>query len=348
MSVTIRDIAARAGVSIMTVSRVMNSSGYVSAKTRQRVEEAVKALGYQPNLLARSLINRKSSFVYVIVPDIANPFYAELTRGVERIAREEGYSIILSNAHWDTKMECEHIEAARGRMAEGIILVLPMINEETIGRYARQLPLVVVDRFIHSPEIDRIYIPQEKGAERGVAYLIESGHSRIAFLSGPGEIHNSRVRQDGYEQALRQHGIAFDPDLILPGDFSFESGERALAIIESRSLLAGPGRITALFAASDMMAFGFMRSAFREGIRIPEDISLLGFDDISLASVTNPPLTTIRHPYREMGEEAMKHLLTKLGEGGAPGGSPNESVGSGGPAGLVNTLIIRETTGSIT
>lgn len=331
MSTTIIDIAERAGVSTMTVSRVVNNSGYVAEKTRKRVEKAIRELNYRPNLMARSLINRKSSFVYIIVPDISNPFYADLTKGMELVAQRAGYNIILSNAHWKEDQELAHIEAARGRMAEGIILVLPMLSEKKILECSRTIPLVVVDKHVRSRQIDSIYIRQETGAASAVEHLLQLGHRKVAFLTGSSKIYNATARRHGYEQALRDHGIPLDPELVFSGDFSFESGEKAFDTMVKLS----PGRRpTALFAASDLMALGFMRSALRYGIRIPEEFSIVGFDDISLSSMTNPPLTTVRHPFIKMGEEAMRHVLHKLNSPG-PYTVSDE---------MVNTLIIRETT----
>jgi DNA-binding LacI/PurR family transcriptional regulator len=331
MSTTIIDIAERAGVSTMTVSRVVNNSGYVAEKTRKRVEAAIRELNYRPNLMARSLINRKSSFVYVIVPDISNPFYADLTKGMEFVAHRAGYNIILSNAHWKEEQELAHIEAARGRMAEGVILVLPVLSEKKILECSRAIPLVVVDKHVRSRHIDNIYIRQETGAASAVNHLLELGHRRIAFLAGSSRIYNATARRHGYQQALQDYGIPFDPALVLPGDFSFESGEKAF---ERMLLLSPDRRPTALFAASDLMALGFMRSALRHGIRIPNDFSIVGFDDISLSSMTNPPLTTVRHPFIKMGEEAMRHVLHKLNSDGDYTVSDE----------MVNTLIVRETT----
>jgi DNA-binding LacI/PurR family transcriptional regulator len=335
MGVTIKDIAEKAQVSIMTVSRVMNNSGYVAGATREKVMKAVQELNYQPNLLARSLINRKSSFVYVIVPDISNPFYADLTKGVESIAHQEGFHIILSSAYWNVAMECGHIEAARGRMAEGIILVLPKLPEKEILAYSRNIPLVVVDKHIVSPRIANIYIEQDHGAVLGVEHLIVLGHRRIAFLSGSKGIYNSQARFRGYRIALEKHDIPFDPKLVFPGDFSFESGAAAF---EHFLTLPQTRRPTALFAASDLMALGFMRSAYQHHFRVPDDISVVGFDDISLASITNPPLTTVRHPYIEMGRDAMKLLLNKL--------DPEKHLSTGEK--LFNTFVERETTKPLT
>jgi len=328
-----KDIAKRAKVSMMTVSRVINHSGYVSEATREAVETAIADLNYRPNLAARSLINRRSSFVYTIVPDISNPFYADLTKGVEHVARKAGYHMILSNGHWNEALEEEHIEAAQGRMAEGVILVLPKLAEKRIAQFHRRIPLVVVDKHVRSRSIDSVYVEQDYGASLAVEHLIALGHRRIAFLSGPQRIYNSVARRHGYERALLGHGIQPDPALVLHGDFSFESGEAAF------NVLLGMGadvRPSAVFAASDLMAMGLMRSAFRHSFRIPEDLSIVGFDDISLSSIINPPLTTVRHPFIRMGEVAMHRLLEKI----------NPNAPRAEPKPLVNTLIVRETTGA--
>jgi DNA-binding LacI/PurR family transcriptional regulator len=266
-----------------------------------------------------------------VVPDIANPFYADLTKGLERVAQREGYSIILSNAYWNERLEIDQIQAARGRMAEGIVLVLPRLSERKIVQIQRDIPLVVVDRHVRSTAIDSIYVNQEEGASKAVRHLIELGHRKIAFLSGDSRIYNSKARQYGYERVLREHGIEPTPDRYLLGDFSFESGQRAFEQILQMGKRQRP---TALFAASDMMALGFMRSAFRHDFNIPQYLSVVGFDDIFLSDVVNPPLTTVRHPFIKMGEAAMNHMIRKLQH--LPDSHEMEP--------LENTLIIRETT----
>lgn len=335
MNVTIKDIAERAGVSMMTVSRVINNSGYVADKTRKTIQAVINELHYKPNLFARGLINKKSSFIYVIVPDIANPFYADLTKGVETIARQNGYNIILSSAHWDEEMECEQIEAAMSSMAEGIILVLPKLSARKISLYAKRIPLVLVDKYCRSKSFDTIYTDQGKGVRLGVEHLIQLGHKRIAFITGAKEVYNSRIRQKGYEQTMLKHDLPVHESLIFDGDFSFESGEQAFITMLD---LPKEKRPTAIFSASDLMALGFIRGAVNNHLRIPEDISIVGFDDIFLASVTNPPLTTVRHPYIKMGREAMNHLLSSLKD-------PLEKFEN--PV-LENTLMIRGTTAPIT
>ncbi len=329
MNYTIKDIAEKAGVSIMTVSRVINNSGYVSMKTRIKVESVLKEMNYQPNLLARSLINRKSHFISIIVPDISNPFYAELTRGVEDITIQEGYDLIISSAHMNKDMELRQIETARSRMADGLILVLPELSETKILEMQNNIPLVVVDKYIKSNDISKIYLKQELGAYRAVQYLLEMGHRKIAFLSGLLNVHNNNVRKMGYIHALEDNRVPFDSSLILNGDFSFESGEKAFKTYMN---MKNENRPTAIFSASDLMALGFMRCAYRHKVRIPEDVSIVGFDDIQISSIITPTLTTVRHPYLQMGNAASKLLMSKLGKNVL-----NSTILS-----LKNELIIRE------
>lgn len=335
MAVTINDIATIAGVSTMTVSRVVNNSGYVADSTRSKVLLAIKKLGYQPNLLARSLVNSRSTTVYIIVPDIANPFYAELTRGVELVAISESYDIILSSAHRDEVLESNHLNEARGRMADGVILVLPIMSEEKLKHFAEQIPLVVIDRFIRDGFIDSIFINQVEGAKNGVDYLIELGHRTIAFISGESKILNSEFRFEGYKRSHEEHGLSINNKHIFKGDFSFASGCDAF---EQYYELPDSNRPTAIFAASDLMALGFIHNAFKHGINVPRDVSIIGFDDISMASIYNPPLTTIRHPYIAMGQAAMQLLLRKLN----PERIFNETIQ------LRNSLIIRDSVATLT
>ena len=313
----------------MTVSRVINNSGYVSEATRKKVESVVKELNYMPNLLARSLINQKSGFVSVIVPDISNPFYAELAKGVEEVAHQAGYDLIISSAHMNEELEIRQIKAAKSRMVDGVILVLPNLSESKILDIQKSVPIVVVDKYFKSREISKIYIRQELGSYRAVQYLLEKGHRRIAFLSGSPLVHNNSVRKLGYENALKDNNIPIDTDLILNGDFSFESGEAAFQRYAEWDSEKKP---TAIFSANDLMALGFMRSAYRNKVNIPDDVSLIGFDDITISSITNPPLTTVRHPYLKMGNAAMQSLMYKLGSSKE---SPN-------PLSLKNKLIVRD------
>jgi DNA-binding LacI/PurR family transcriptional regulator len=313
----------------------MNKSGYVAEATRIKVLEAVRELGYQPNLLARSLINQKSSFVYVIVPDVANPFYAELTKGVEMIAIREKYDIILSSAHRNELLEAKHLEAAKGRMADGVILVLPSMEEKKLAHYARQIPLVVVDRDVETDGVDTVFIDQLAGAQSAVKHLLDLGHRKIAYIAGDPSIQNNGLRHEGYCRSLESSNLKPEHEYFFQGDFTFESGCRAFT---GYMAIPNERRPTALFAASDLMALGFMHNAYDHGVQIPRDISVVGFDDISMASIYSPSLTTVRHPYIAMGQVAMQHLLKKI--------APNRTFEEA--ADLKNSLIIRNSTAPCT
>ena len=309
MGVTIKDIAKHVGVSIMTVSRVVNNSGYVSEDTRRLVETAINEMGYKPNLMARSLINNKSEFISVIVPDIANPFFAELIKGTEGIARKYGYNIILSDTNWTESLEVDHIEGAMSRMADGIVIVAPKLSEKGLEFYNKNIPIVVVDRKLRTRDIPNIFVDNKNGAFAATQHLIELGHRKIAFISGPEGIVNTERRKKGFFSAFKKAGYETDMDLIFPGDFKFEGGKK---VFEAIRQMEESKRPSAVFASNDLMALGVISGAIESGWSVPNDLSVVGFDDILLSSLVNPPLTTVSHPYVKMGERAIEELLIKL------------------------------------
>jgi LacI family repressor for deo operon, udp, cdd, tsx, nupC, and nupG len=329
MGVTIKEVAKEAGVSLMTVSRVVNNKGNIAKSTRENVLQAIKKLNYKPNRLARSLVVQKSDFISVIVPDITNPFFAELVKGAENLTRKRGCNIILGDTEGEREHEKEYIEAAIGRMADGIILVAPRIDDALIYEVNELIPLVIVDRYVPNEDILQIYIDNLEGAFLAVEHLIELGHRRIGFLSGPKDVLNSLRREEGYRKALERHDIPYDPALTLKGDFYFQSGYTAF---DSFYQLNPPP--TAIFASNDLMAFGLIQRANEQGVRIPDNLSIIGFDDIALSALINPPLTTIRHPMVEMGIRAVKLLFDQLGQ------REEKQIEST----LQNTLIIRQST----
>ena len=309
MRITIKDIAKDVGVSIMTVSRVMNNSGYVSKEARNKIEQAIKRMGYRPNLIARSLILKKSEFLHIVVPDIANPFFAELIKGAERVASKYGYNVIVSETDWTEALEIEHLEGAIRRMVEGVILVAPKLSLKEIIKFNKAIPLIIVDRPIKNKSISSVYIDNKQGAFTATAHLIDLGHTRIAFISGPMSIMNSVRRLKGYLAALEAYGISVDKSLIYHGDFKYDSGRKIFDLISN---LPVKDRPTAVFASNDLMALGLMQRALEAGWSIPGDLSILGFDDILLSSLVTPPLTTVSHPYVKMGERAVTILLKIL------------------------------------
>ncbi|MGA2763369.1 MAG: LacI family DNA-binding transcriptional regulator [Spirochaetia bacterium] len=307
-SITIKDVAAAAGVGIMTVSRVINSSGYVRQSTRERVTKAIGALGYTRNMIARSLSSRKSQVLSIIVPDMTNAFFSGVARGAERTARAHGYHVLIGDSEGTVENEHAFVETAVSRMADGVILVAPRMSEADILRVNSRIPVVVVDRGMKEPGIGDVYIDNKKGSFAAVEYLIAQGHDRIGFVSGPRNVQNSRRRRDGYESALQRHNLPVDVRLICQGRFVCEDG---IAACDYFFGLAKPP--TAVFCSNDLMAIGLLHRARERSLSVPEDLSVVGFDDIPLAQWVTPALTTVRHPMVEMGKCSVELLLQRVG-----------------------------------
>lgn len=332
MKATIKDVAKEAGVSVMTVSRVINRREYIAPVTKEKVLRVVKKLNYMPNKVARSLVVKKTNFIGLLVPDIANPFFGDLVKGAEGIARKRGYGLILGDTEGKVENEKEYIEALHGSICDGIILVAPRIDDSLILELNEIIPIVLVDRSIDSDRILQVWIDNVDGAFQAVEHLIKLGHRRIGFLTGPQDVQNSFRREEGYRRALKKHQIPFDRDLVVIGDFYLETGQKKLDTFFSIK-----PRPTAIFASNDLMALGLMQRAKERGLKIPNDLSIVGFDDIFLASMTDPPLTTVCHPTVEMGIKAIGRFLDRL----------DDIEDSPLNTNLANYLIIRESTQSI-
>jgi LacI family transcriptional regulator len=308
---TQEDVARLAGVSRATVSYVINNriggNVRVSEETRRRVLEAVEKLGYQPNLLARSLRRGQTHTLGMIMPDSANPFFAEVARGVEDTSFEQGYSVILCNSDGDLKKELLYTKVLIEKQVDGILFVAAGMSTEHIRSLQdRHVPLVVVDRDIPGLAVDSVLTDNAHGGRLGTRHLVELGHRRIGCITGPSNITPSAERITGYHHALREAGIPADEKLVMKGDFQCESGYRA-----AQQLLAMDDPPTAIFACNDMMAIGTICAAQELGRWVPSALSVVGFDDVSLASFTNPPLTTIFQPKYEMGIVAATMLLER-------------------------------------
>lgn len=332
MSITIRDVAKEAGVSTMTVSRVVNNKGQVANETRIRVELAMKKLSYVPNMNAQNLVTNKTWTIGVIVPDIANPFFASLVKAGEKICNERGYSMLIGNTEGDLAIERRYISVYKARMCEAIILVAPRIDDFELSELNKQIPLVVVDRTVPFHDIVQVYLDNTKGAEVATKHLLDLGHKRIGFIMGPEEVPNSHTRYEGYAQALEEVGIPLLKELVYQGDFIVETGRRALDYFESL-----PEKPTAIFCSNDLMAIGIIERANELDIKIPDQYSLVGFDNIFLSSLVNPTLTTISYPILEMGTKAITLLLDSLLSESKAQMSEN----------LEHNLIIRDSTRSI-
>jgi len=305
---TMRDVAEKAGVSITTVSHVINETRVVSDDLRAVVMAAIETLGYQPNVLARGLRRGETTTIGMIVPDNANPFFAEVARGVEDTSFENGFNVILCNSDGNLEKEEKYTRLLLEKRVDGILFVAAGISTEQIQRVqAQEIPLVVVDREIPDVEVDMVQTDHQQGGFLAAQYLLELGHHQIGCIRGPSVLNPSAARVKGYQIALEQAGIPVDESYIERGDFQFESGFNA-----AMKLLKRPNRPTAIFVCNDLMAVGAISAAVELGLSVPADLSIVGFDNVSLARYSNPPLTTINQPSHEMGIIATKMLLERI------------------------------------
>ena len=304
----IKDVAKRANVSITTVSHIINKTRYVSDELTERVNKAMKELDYQPNSLARGLRSGKTKIIGLVIPDISNQFFAEISRKIEDRGFEIGYSVILCNTDDDPNKEKIYIDVLTGKKVEGIIFISTIVESNNLERIVESnIPIVVVDRDIKDIDSDFILVDNSIGGYKATKYLLELGHRRIACIAGPSPINPSAQRVGGYKKALEEAKIPFDPNLIVDGDFRYESGNKAM-----RQLLALPEPPTAVFACNDLMALGAFQAINDSGLKIPDDISVIGFDNVPFSQAVYPTLTTMGQPINEMADTIVSMLIERI------------------------------------
>lgn len=307
---TIEDVARIAQVSIATVSRCLHRPEVVSAQTRDRVMAAVAQTGYTLNTAAQGLRQRRSNTVLVVVPDIGNTFFSEVLSGIEAAARAAGLTMLIGDTGFARDREAALVRYLVNGRADGALLLVEPLEDWFDRRAANARgvpPVVMISEPGPQPGALSVSIDNEGAACAATRHLIAAGHRRIAHLAGPGNTGLTALRQRGYARALAEAGLAAEPSLVLPGDFTLASGRAAFA----RFAALDP-RPTALFCANDETAMGFIAAAHRAGVRVPQDVSVVGFDDIHFAQGFIPALTTIRQPRAEMGAAAMRLLLDIL------------------------------------
>jgi LacI family repressor for deo operon, udp, cdd, tsx, nupC, and nupG len=313
----IKDIAERLGVSPATVSRALADTGLVAEPTLSRIREAASELNYRPNVSARNLRTRRSMAVLLVVRDIGNPFYLDVVKGVEAAARAAGYAVLMGNAENDPARETEYFDMLRDGHADGMILMtgsLPPAHGFR-DRLPPDLPVVVALEMIENVRFPHVQIDNVAAARQAVDHLIGLGHRRIAHVSGPVPETMSIKRREGYRSAMRAAGLAIPDGYEQRGDYQLQSGRDAC-----RRLFALAAPPTAIFLANDEMAFGAIHELRRLGRDVPNDVSVIGFDDLYLSEAFHPPLTTIAQPRAEIGRQAMGLLLDILAGGAAPAG----------------------------
>jgi DNA-binding LacI/PurR family transcriptional regulator len=332
-NVTIKDVAARAGVSYATVSRVLNNNPTVDEALRSRVLDSVQALGYQPNRAARRLRAQSSNVIGLIISDIQNPYFISVIRGVEDTAYLHNMNIVLCNSGEDLARQEIYLGVMQAERVAGLILV------PTEGSEARLLsklqhagiPVILLDRIIENFQVDTIKVDNLQGATDAVKHLLSLGYRRIAIISGSLQLTTGRERYEGYCHALAEAGLAVDDRLIKIGDFQTESGYRLM-----HELLDSAPRPEAVFVTNNLMTLGALRALRERGIRVPQDMPLVGFDDMPWSGELYSPLTAVSQPTYELGSEAVHLLLRRLAQPSAPFRSIS----------LQTQLIVRESSGA--
>jgi len=304
---TITDVARKANVSIATVSRVVNNSTHkVHQQTRERVLKIIQELDFRPNALAKGLHLKKSQTIGVILPDISNPYYAEIVRGIQVVADRAGYSVTIHNTDGKQEGIVRSIYHLREKSADGIIFSGGIISGYATLSILRELRdrVVVIGR--HDVDFPAVVVDNLGGATQAVQHLIDLGHRRIGFIGGRDGSTTAQDRLTGYRNALAQNGLMFDEQLVRPGAWNPGSGYQM-----ARNLLKGKGKPTAIVSANDQMAFGAVKAAKDAGLSVPGDLAVVGFDNVPLSSYFDPPLTTVEIPIQDIGAAAMK-MMTGL------------------------------------
>ena len=331
VSPTSHDVAKQAGVSVATVSRVLNDSPHVSPSVRRKVLRAVKALNFQPNRTAQRLRAKQSKVIGLIISDIQNPFFTSVVRGIEDTAYANGYSLVLCNSDEDFEKEKLYINVMRAEAVAGVIIASTLESNPLISDLRNhKIPVVAVDRRITNQKIDSVFVANARGAFAAVSHLIELGHRKIGFVGLPWSCVPGKERFEGYQHALREKGLAVSRRLIRIGDAKQPSGYAC-----TLELLKSQSSMTALFVANNLMTLGALDAIRARGLKIPDQISIVGFDDMPWAPLLQPPLTAVAQPTYELGRKAGELLLERLQ-------NPHKPVAN---VQLDTTLIVRGSSG---
>ncbi len=337
MKATIKDVADRSGVSIATVSRVINGASVVSEKSRNKVLKAIEELDFKPNQTARNLVMQKNTTIGIIVPALGNQFYGGILNGIEDASSELGYDILLCTSGGDSEKEVRYLEGFEERHCAGVVIMTRKLEAGTVQKInSMEIPVILMNRNTSGLKCPTVSIDNFRAAYELTNYLIEKGHTRIALFRNSVDIDAFGVEQySGFERALAEHDIAIDRSLVKYGEFSIRrSYEQMKGLIDEDNVP------TAVFATSDVMAVGVCNALLDSGYRIPEDVSVVGFNDIELAENYRPALTVIHQPLKSMGDEAV-HMIVSMNNGEGRGIIPND----GRTVILSHELIERQSSG---
>lgn len=326
MKKTIKDIAKEAGVSIATVSFIVNGKDqHISEATRQRVKDVMKKYNYIPNAMAGSLVTRRTGIIGLILPDITNPFFPGIARGAEDRANEEGYSIIFCNTDDKIEVEEKYIESLTSKMVDGIIIAHSSSSDKMREILERtQIPVILIDRDFDSKNIlGKVLVNNRAGAFNAVCHMVGKGYKKIAYLSGSLKTKTAMERLEGYKDALKEKGLPLEKHLIKYGEYRAEWGSKGVT-----ELLEEKSDFDAIFCGNDLIAIGAMKELLKNGYKVPEDIGVMGFDDIYMSQMVEPELTTVKQPNYEMGYQAVELLIKHLKDKKSKKGISGETVTS--------------------
>lgn len=311
---TVKDVAKAVGLSTTTVSLVLNNKpNRIPEATRKLVLKAAKELNYRPNHIAVSMVTKKTHTIGLILPDISNLYFSELAKVIEEQCHKYGYNVLYGNTNGTLEHEFEYLNLFVDRSVDAIIMTVSSnYSEKEVNRLyeiaeTNNVPIMMVDRALDDPRFMSVLLDQKLGGFLATSYLINLGHKKIACITGPKDLRISIERLEGYKSALEDAGLPFDRSLVIEGDFSVDSGSRALSYILGQNA-------TAVFSLNDMMAIGVYRECRRYHLNIPQDLSIVGFDDIFIDEFLEPPLSTIAQPVQEIGKYAVKKMMSVLEE----------------------------------
>jgi LacI family transcriptional regulator len=306
--VTISDVAREAGVSLMTVSRVINDKGEISPSTRQHVLEVIERLDYRPSGIARGLATQRTGTIGLVVPDIANPFFSDVVRGAEDRAGTAGYHVFVCNTDESPPRELSILESLEEKRVDGLVLCSSRLQDDALrAALEHHAAAVLVNRRLAGARVGAVVLADDTGARLAVHHLLQSGHRAVGFLAGPLTSYSSWQRAQGYRAALEAAGIAYNPNWVHSCSYEVKGGRET-----ARTLLAGHPELTALFCYNDLVAVGALQACADMGRRVPGDLAIVGFDDIPMAAVVTPALTTCRVSRHRLGEQAMQMVLDRI------------------------------------
>ncbi|MCP3763669.1 LacI family transcriptional regulator [Domibacillus sp. A3M-37] len=324
------DVAKKANVSPATVSRVLRQPDLVNKKTREKVLKVVSELNYKPHMIASQFRTQETKTILVIVPDITRPFFSEVLRGIEHMALKHGYQVILGDTENNIEREKEYVELMYKKQADGVLLLTARMDSKSLKELSASFPMVLACEYVDELDIPTVSIDNISGARKLTEHLINVGHKKVAYISGPMNVILSRDRLRGFQQAMAQYDLPVDPSYIQEGDYEIESGYNQMV-----KLLALEDPPTAVFVFNDEMALGTIKAVQDHGLKVPEDIAVVGFDNLKMATIFSPRMTTIDQPKYEIGQRATNMLLTLM-----KGGSLEKKK-----IVLKDELIIRESCG---